>query len=58
MLGGIGSIPGSIVGGLLLGVFESLISQFVTATSAAMFSFLIFIVVLLVRPNGLLGRKA
>lgn len=58
VLGGIGSIPGSIVGGLLLGVFESLISQFVTATSAAMFSFLIFIVVLLVRPNGLLGRKA
>lgn len=58
VLGGIGSIPGSIVGGLLLGVFESVISQFVTATSAAMFSFLIFIVVLLVRPNGLLGQKA
>ena len=57
VLGGIGSIPGSIVGGLLLGIFESFSSQFVTATSASMFSFLIFIVVLLVRPNGLLGQK-
>lgn len=57
VLGGIGSIPGSIVGGLVLGVFESFMSQFVTATSAAMFSMGIFIVVLLVRPNGLMGRK-
>ncbi|CAN7546876.1 branched-chain amino acid ABC transporter permease [Pseudorhodoferax sp. LjRoot39] len=57
VLGGIGSIPGSIVGGLLLGVFESFMSQFVTATSAAMFSFLIFIVVLLFRPNGLMGSR-
>jgi branched-chain amino acid transport system permease protein len=57
VLGGIGSIPGSIVGGLVLGVFESFMSQFVTATSAAMFSFGIFIVVLLFRPNGLLGRR-
>jgi branched-chain amino acid transport system permease protein len=57
VLGGIGSIPGSIIGGLLLGIFESVTSQFVTATSAAMFSFFIFILVLLLRPNGLMGRK-
>jgi branched-chain amino acid transport system permease protein len=57
VLGGIGSIPGSLLGGILLGVFESLASQFVTATSASVFSFCLFIVVLLVRPNGLLGRK-
>ncbi|MFC7518046.1 branched-chain amino acid ABC transporter permease [Herbaspirillum sp. GCM10030257] len=57
VLGGIGSIPGSILGGILLGVFESIASQFVTATSASVFSFCLFIGVLLLRPNGLLGRK-
>jgi branched-chain amino acid transport system permease protein len=57
VLGGIGSIPGSIIGGILLGVFESFMSQFVTATSAAMFSFGIFIIVLLFRPNGIMGRR-
>jgi branched-chain amino acid transport system permease protein len=57
VLGGIGSIPGSILGGILLGVFESIASQYVTATSASMFSFGLFIAVLLLRPNGLLGRK-
>ncbi|WP_454726644.1 MULTISPECIES: branched-chain amino acid ABC transporter permease [Cupriavidus] len=57
VLGGIGSIPGSLLGGLVLGIFESFASQFVTATSASVFSFCLFIVVLLVRPNGLLGRK-
>jgi branched-chain amino acid transport system permease protein len=57
VLGGIGSIPGSLLGGILLGVFESVASQFVTATSASVFSFGLFIAVLLLRPNGLLGRK-
>lgn len=56
VLGGIGSIPGSIIGGLLLGVFESVAAQFVTATSAAIFSFGLFIVILLMRPAGLMGR--
>ena len=56
VLGGIGSIPGSILGGLLLGVFESVAAQFVTATSAAIFSFGLFIVILLMRPAGLMGR--
>ncbi|HQS49203.1 MAG: branched-chain amino acid ABC transporter permease [Rhizobiales bacterium 24-66-13] len=56
VLGGIGSIPGSILGGLLLGVFESVASQFVTATSAAIFSFGLFIAILLLRPAGLMGR--
>ncbi len=57
VLGGIGSIPASIIGGIVLGVFESFMSQFVTATSAAMFSFGIFIIVLLFRPNGIMGRR-
>lgn len=56
VLGGIGSIPGALLGGMIIGLIESVGGQFVTATSAAMFSFLVFIVVLLVRPKGLFGK--
>jgi branched-chain amino acid transport system permease protein len=57
VLGGIGSIPGCILGGLILGVVESVAAQFVTATSASIFSFVIFILVLFFRPTGLMGMK-
>jgi len=57
VLGGIGSIPGSILGGLVLGVVESVGGQFVTATSASLFSFIIFIGVLVFKPTGLMGKK-
>jgi branched-chain amino acid transport system permease protein len=57
VLGGIGSIPGCILGGLILGVVESVAAQFVTATSASIFSFVIFILVLSFRPTGLMGMK-
>ncbi|MCG5237782.1 branched-chain amino acid ABC transporter permease [Xanthobacter oligotrophicus] len=56
VLGGMGSLPGSIIGGLVIGVFEAVASQFVTATSAAIFSLGLFILVLLVRPAGIMGR--
>jgi len=56
VLGGMGSIPGCIIGGLIIGVFEAVASQFVTATSAAIFSLGLFILVLLVRPAGIMGR--
>ncbi|WP_170386335.1 branched-chain amino acid ABC transporter permease [Ruegeria atlantica] len=56
VLGGIGSIWGCVVGGIVLGLFEAFASQFVTATSAQIFSFGLFVVILLVRPSGLLGK--
>jgi branched-chain amino acid transport system permease protein len=55
VLGGLGSVPGALAGGLLLGVVESVAAQFVTATAAAIFSFCLFVAVLLVRPKGLMG---
>lgn len=55
VLGGLGSIPGALIGGLLLGVVESVAAQFVPATSAVIFSFLLFIIVLLIRPKGIMG---
>ncbi|RPI10094.1 MAG: branched-chain amino acid ABC transporter permease [Zetaproteobacteria bacterium] len=57
VLGGIGSIPGCILGGLILGVVESVAAQFVTASSASIFSFIIFILVLFFKPTGLLGMR-
>lgn len=57
VLGGIGSIAGSLIGGLVIGVFESVAAQFVTTPTAAVFSLLLFIVILLVKPSGLMGKK-
>jgi len=55
VLGGLGSVPGALVGGLVLGVVESVAGQFVPATAAAIFSFVLFVFVLFTRPRGLMG---
>jgi branched-chain amino acid transport system permease protein len=55
VLGGLGSVPGALIGGLILGVVESVTAQFVTATSSVIFSFLLFIIVLFARPKGIMG---
>jgi branched-chain amino acid transport system permease protein len=55
VLGGLGSVPGALVGGLVLGVVESVVAQYIPATAAAIFSFVLFVVVLFTRPRGLMG---
>ncbi len=55
VLGGIGSIPGAALGGLLLGVAESVVGAWSTTYQDAV-AFLILILVLLVKPSGLLGK--
>ena len=57
ILGGLNSLPGAIVGGLILGVAESLAGGFVTIAFKNTLAFLIIILVLLVRPEGLLGTE-
>jgi branched-chain amino acid transport system permease protein len=57
ILGGIGSIPGAILGGLIVGLAESLGVVLVGAQYRAAISFLVLIAVLLVRPAGLLGSR-
>lgn len=57
VLGGIGSIPGAMVGGILLGIAETLTKGFLSSQYADAISFSILIVILLVKPTGLFGKK-
>ena len=56
VLGGIGSIPGAMLGGLLLGVIETLVAGYLSSTYRDAIAFVVLIVILLYRPAGLLGR--
>jgi branched-chain amino acid transport system permease protein len=58
LLGGIGSIPGSIAGGLLLGIFESLAGGYVGGEYRDLVAYALLLTVLLWRPQGLLGRSS
>lgn len=57
MLGGLNSLSGAVLGGLLLGISQSLIGGYVSATYVTTWAFLILIAVLLLRPSGLIGSR-
>ncbi len=57
VIGGLGSIAGSIVGGLLLGVLEALGSVFISSAYRDLYGFVLLILVLVVRPTGLFGER-
>ncbi len=57
VLGGIGSLPGAMIGGLLIGVIENLVAGYLSSTYQSAITFLILILVLSIKPTGLLGRK-
>ncbi len=57
VLGGAGNYPGALVGGLLLGLVEQLASLFLTAQLSEVVAYVLLVVVLLVRPTGLLGGR-
>ena len=57
ILGGIGNIPGAMLGGLLLGIVESLLSGYVSGAWKDVFVFILLILTLIFRPTGLLGEK-
>lgn len=57
VFGGIGSIPGAFLGGVLLGVIESFASAYISTQLANSIVFAVLIIVLLVRPTGLLGKR-
>ena len=57
ILGGLTSIPGAILGGLIIGVVENLTVQFLASGYRDVVAFLVMVLVLVLRPQGLLGRK-
>ncbi len=57
IIGGIGSIPGAMIGGLLLGLFNALIAGYISTQWAETFTFVLLIFILIVRPTGILGEK-
>ena len=57
VLGGIGSIPGAFLGGLVLGVIEIMARAYISTQLSDAIVFMVLIVVLLIRPTGLLGKK-
>jgi branched-chain amino acid transport system permease protein len=58
IIGGLGSMGGALLGGVLIGVSEALAGFFFEPSMKSMFSFALLILVLVLRPQGLLGRRA
>lgn len=57
VFGGIGSIPGAFIGGIVMGVIEQLTKKYISSQLADAVVFAVLVIVLLVRPTGLLGKK-
>jgi branched-chain amino acid transport system permease protein len=57
VLGGIGSVPGAMLGGFILGIAETLTKGFLSSQYADAISFSVLIIILLVKPTGILGKK-
>lgn len=57
VLGGIGSIPGALLGGLLMGLLETLTKAYISTNFSDAIAFSILIIILLIKPSGLLGQK-
>ena len=58
IVGGLGSMPGALLGGVLIGISEALAGLFFSPSAKSMFSFALLILVLLFRPQGLLGKRS
>jgi branched-chain amino acid transport system permease protein len=56
VVGGIGSIPGAMLGGLMIGLAESFVTGYISSTYSNLLVFLLLIAVMLMRPSGLLGQ--
>jgi branched-chain amino acid transport system permease protein len=57
VLGGMGSIEGALLGGICIGVVQSISSYYIAPAFGQMFFFILFLLVMIFRPEGLLGRK-
>jgi branched-chain amino acid transport system permease protein len=57
VLGGIGSIPGAMLGGFILGLIESFGASYLSSEFKDAYAFIILIIILLIKPTGLLGKS-
>lgn len=57
VVGGLGSLPGAVLGGLLLGALETMVSGYISSTYRDLFSYGLLVIILLFLPNGLLGKN-
>lgn len=57
ILGGIGSIPGSVIGGFIIGIIESLGAGYLSSEYRDAYAFVVMIIILIVRPSGIMGAK-
>ena len=57
VFGGIGSIPGAMIGGVLLGIIEQLAKAYISSQLSDAIVFLVLIIILIVRPTGIMGKK-
>ena len=57
VLGGIGNLPGAALGGVIIGVVETLVSGYISSTYRDAIAFAVLILILLIKPSGLLGKK-
>lgn len=58
VMGGFGSLPGAMLGSIILGVVESMCNLYISTAYKDVFSFIILVVVLFCRPQGILGKKS
>ncbi len=58
VIGGIGNIPGALIGGLLMGISETMVVGYISSTYRDALAFILLIIILLVKPSGLLGKKS
>jgi branched-chain amino acid transport system permease protein len=58
ILGGFGSFPGAILGGLILGLLETLGAAYISSAYKDVIAFVVLLLVLFIRPRGLLGGEA
>jgi len=56
VLGGIGSIPGAMLGGVILGIAETLAAAYISSEYKDIVAFLLLVLILMFRPTGLLGK--
>jgi len=57
IVGGLGNLPAAIVGSMILGILETMVSGYISSTYRDLFSFLFLIIILLFFPNGLMGKS-